>query len=155
MPLVTKFLCSLLHLIWESSGNKIFEVCLVLCKQQRFWSSVMFVRDQLRISPCFLLSLCTGIGKRDHPGWSLRRSIRMSLSWTMGGSGPWVMSYRLEVFIVSEVIPGCWIRRGDNTSKDAVSPEAKRTLSSGRGQNACLACRGLCCQLNLCLRKIN
>lgn len=79
----------------------------------------------------------------------------MSLSWTMGGLGPWVMSYRLEVFIVLEAIPGCWISRGDNTSEDPVSPTPKRTLSSERGENACLACRGLCCRFDLHFRKIS
>lgn len=65
------------------------------------------------------------------------------------------MSHRIEVLFVSKAVPGCWIRKRDKTSENPVSPQAEKMLSSGRGENACLVCRWLCCQLDLHFGKIS
>lgn len=50
--------------------------------------------------------------------WWRTLDTRLGVCWTTAQAGPWVMFYTLEDFCVSEAIPDCWIRKGDNIPKN-------------------------------------
>lgn len=84
--------------------------------------------------PVSLLSLCSVIGKPGHAGWERAVVHKEIPELDNGRIRTMGRVLQAEVFFVSEAIPGCWIRKGDNTSKNPVSPTKDNAVIGKRGK---------------------